>query len=72
VAAAATAEDDGSDISWSSDGPYAPPEEKAAEQMTLVESFETLKDDAANATLRQCLLEDAAAHQALAAARQTA
>jgi hypothetical protein len=28
------------------------PEEKAAEQRALVESFETLKDDAANATLR--------------------
>ena len=48
------------------------PEEKAAEQRALVESFETLKDDAANARLRQCLLEDMAVHRALAAAREAA
>jgi hypothetical protein len=42
------------------------PEEKAAEQRALVESFETLKDEAANARLEQCLQEDAAAHRAIA------
>jgi hypothetical protein len=74
VAATATAEDDDSDISWSSDDPDTPtPEEKAAEQRALVDSFETLKktEDAANERLRLCPLEDAAAHRALAAARQT-
>jgi hypothetical protein len=72
VAAAATENPD-SDISWSSDGPNAPtPKERAAEQRAIVESFETLKDDATNARLRQCLLEDAAAHRALAAAREAA
>jgi hypothetical protein len=71
VAAAAAAEDDDSDISWSSDDPDAPtPEEKAAEQTTLVDSFETLKktEDTASERLRLCLLEDVAAHRALAAA----
>ncbi|KAK1618735.1 hypothetical protein QYE76_024252 [Lolium multiflorum] len=38
----------------------------------IVESFETLKDDDANARLRQCLLEDEAAHRALAVAREAA
>jgi hypothetical protein len=40
----------------------------------LVDSFETLKkaEDAANETLRQSLLEDVAAHRALAAARRAA
>jgi hypothetical protein len=69
---AAAAEDDSSEFDWSSNkGPD--PEDKAAEQRALVESFETLKktEDAAKETLRQCLLEDAAAHRALAAARQT-
>ncbi|KAK1683912.1 hypothetical protein QYE76_044760 [Lolium multiflorum] len=48
------------------------PEEKAAEHRALVESFETLKkaEDAANKALRQQLLEDAAVHRALAAARR--
>jgi hypothetical protein len=72
---AAAAEEDSSDISWSSDDPDAPtPEEKAAEQRVLVDSFETLEkaDDAANETLRRCLLADAATHQALAAARLAA
>jgi hypothetical protein len=43
-----------------------------AEQRALVDSFETLKkaEDAANETPRWCLLEDAAAHGALAATRQ--
>jgi hypothetical protein len=71
LATAAAAEDSDSDISWSSDDPDAPtPEEKPAEQRTLVESFETLKDEAANARLEQCLQEDAAAHRAIAAARE--
>ena len=73
LAAAAAAEDSDSEISWSSDDPDAPtPEEKAAEQRALVESFETLKDEAANARLEQCLQEDAAAHRAIAAAREAA
>jgi septum formation topological specificity factor MinE len=40
--------------------------------MALVESFEALKkaEDAANDRLQLCLLEDAAAHRALAAAQQ--
>jgi hypothetical protein len=38
---AAVAEDDDSNISWSSDDPDAPtPEEKAAEQRVLVDSFD--------------------------------
>ena len=41
-------------------------------QRALVESFETLKDDAANARLEQCLQEDAAAHRAIAATRDAA
>jgi hypothetical protein len=72
VLAAAAAEDDDSDISWSSDDPDAPtPKEKAAEQRVFVDSFETLKKakDAANETLRRCLLEDAAPHRALAHGR---
>jgi hypothetical protein len=40
--------------------------------MAIVESFETLKDDAASARLEQCLQEDAAAHRAIAAAREAA
>jgi ethanolamine ammonia-lyase large subunit len=70
---AAAAEDDSSDISWSSDDPDAP-EERTAEQRAFVDSFETLKkvEDATNDTLRQCLLEDAAAQRALAATRQAA
>jgi hypothetical protein len=55
--------------------PDAPtPEEKAAKQRTLANSFETLKkvEDAANKTLRRCLLEDVATHRALAAARLVA
>jgi hypothetical protein len=73
LAAAAAAEDSDSEISWSSDDPDAPtPEERAAEQRAIVESFETLKDDAANARLEQCLQEDAAAHRAIAAAREAA
>jgi hypothetical protein len=71
----AVGEDDDSDISWSSDDPDAPTSgEKAAEQRALVDSFETLKnaEDAANETLRWCLLENVAAHRALAAARQVA
>lgn len=60
--AAAAAEDSDSKISWSSDDPDAPtPEERVAEQRAIVESFETLKDDAANTRLEQCLQEDAAA-----------
>jgi hypothetical protein len=62
VVAAAAAEDDDSDISWSSNDPYEPtPEDKAAEQRALVDSFKTLKkvEDAANERLRLCLLEDA-------------
>jgi hypothetical protein len=73
VAAAATAEDFDSDILWSSNDPDGPiPEEKAAEQRAIVESFETLKDDAANARLQQILEEDATAHRAIAAAREAA
>nr|XP_051229908.1 eukaryotic translation initiation factor 3 subunit J-like [Lolium perenne] len=53
-AAVAAAEDDDSNISWSSDDPDAPTlEEKTSEQRALVESFETLNDDTANAMLRQ-------------------
>jgi hypothetical protein len=71
----ATAEDDSSDISWSSDNPDVPtPEEKAAEQrvLVLVDSFETLEkaDDAVNETLQWCLIADAAMHQALAIAQR--
>jgi hypothetical protein len=72
---AAVREKDDSDISWSSDDPDAPTSgEKAAEQRALVDSFETLKkaEDAANETLWWCLLENAVAHRALAAARQVA
>jgi hypothetical protein len=73
----ATADDDSSDISWSSDNPDVPtPEEKAAEQrvLVLVDSFETLEkaDDAVNETLQWCLIADAAMHQALAVARLAA
>ena len=71
LAAAAAAEDSDSEISWSSDDPDAPtPEERAAEQRAIIESFETLKDGAANARLEQCLQEDAAAHRAIAAAQE--
>jgi hypothetical protein len=72
---AAAAEDDSSDISWSSDDPDGPtPEEKAAEQRVLVDSFETLEkaDDATNEMLQRCLLVEGATHQALAAARLAA
>jgi hypothetical protein len=73
LAAAAVAEDSNSDISWSSDDPDAPTlEERAVEQRAIVESFETLKDDAANARLQQCLQEDAAVHRAIAAAQEAA
>jgi flagellar motility protein MotE (MotC chaperone) len=73
LAAVAAAEDSDYEISWSSDYPDAPTlDERAAEQRAIVESFETLKDDAANARLEQCLQEDAAAHLAIAAARKAA
>jgi hypothetical protein len=58
-----------------SDDPNEPTlKERAAEQRTLVYSFEKLKktEDAAYETLQQRLLEDAAAHQALAAAWRAA
>jgi hypothetical protein len=42
------------------------------EQRAIVESFKTLKDDAASARLEQCLQENAAAHRAIAAAREAA
>jgi hypothetical protein len=51
---ASTAKDESSSISWSSYDPDAPtPEEQAARQRELVDSFETLKkaEDAANETL---------------------
>jgi hypothetical protein len=44
------------------------------EQRTLVDSFKTFKkaEDAANETMRRCMLEDAAAYRALAVAHQAA
>jgi hypothetical protein len=72
---AAVAEDDSSDIDWYSDDPNEPtPEERAAGQRVLVDSFEALKkaEDVANEALLQRLIEDSAAHRALAAARRAA
>jgi hypothetical protein len=72
---AAAAEDDSSDFDWSSDDPSEPnPEERAAEQRALVDSFETLKkaEDSANKAPRQQMLEDASAHRAVAAAWRAA
>jgi hypothetical protein len=72
---AAAAEDDSSDIPWSSDDPDTPTtEEKAAEQRALVDSFEMLKkvEDAAKETLQMHLLEEAAVHRALEAAWRAA
>ncbi|KAK1682332.1 hypothetical protein QYE76_043180 [Lolium multiflorum] len=67
LAAAAAVEDSDSDISWSSDDPDAPTRRRGGGERAIVESFKTLKDDAANARLEQALCEDAAAHRAIAA-----
>jgi hypothetical protein len=67
-AADAKDESDDDDFEFEWNGPD--PEEKAAQQRALVESFEMLKkaEDATNKALRERMLEDAATHRALAAA----
>jgi hypothetical protein len=68
----AAATENESDDDYEFDWNGADPQEKAAEQGALVESFETLKkaENAANETLQHQLLEDAAAHRALATTRR--